>query len=41
LRSRSSGRTRVLGVLAGGAVVTVFSAELTRVWRLGKLPRTR
>ena len=41
VRSRSSGRTRVLGVLAGGAVVTVFSAELTRVWRLGTLPRTR
>jgi hypothetical protein len=33
-----SGRTRVLGVLAGAAVLAVFSAELTRVWRLGMLP---
>jgi hypothetical protein len=36
-----SGRTRVLGALAGGAVVAVFSAELTRVWRLGMLPQSR
>jgi len=36
-----SGRTRILGVLAAGAVVTVFGAELTRVWRLGMLPRSR
>jgi hypothetical protein len=34
-------RTHVLGILAGGAVVTVFGAELTRVWRLGMLPRSR
>jgi hypothetical protein len=34
-------RTHVLGVLAGGAVVAVFGAELTRVWRLGMLPRSR
>jgi len=31
----------VLGILAGGAVITVFGAELTRVWRLGTLPRSR
>jgi hypothetical protein len=37
----SSGRTRILGVLAGGAVVTVFGAEVTRIWRLGMLPRSR
>jgi hypothetical protein len=37
----SSGRTRVLGVLAGGAVLTVFGAEVTRIWRLGMLPRSR
>jgi hypothetical protein len=36
-----SGRTRVLGVLAGGAVVAVFSAEATRIWRLGMLPISR
>jgi hypothetical protein len=36
-----SGRTRVLGVLAGGAVVTVFGAEVARIWRLGMLPRSR
>ena len=36
-----SGRTHVLGILAGGAVITVFGAELTRVWRLGTLPRSR
>ncbi len=40
-RSESSGRTTVLGVLAAGAVIAVFSAEITRVWRLGKLPRGR
>jgi hypothetical protein len=40
-RTKSSGRTHVLGILAGGAVVTVFGAELTRVWRLGTLPRSR
>ena len=34
-------RTHVLGVLAGGAVITVMGAELTRVWRLGMLPRSR
>jgi hypothetical protein len=36
-----SGRTRVLGVLAGGAVVAVFGAEAARVWRLGMLPISR
>jgi hypothetical protein len=40
-RTKTSGRTHVLGILAGGAVITVFGAELTRVWRLGKLPRSR
>lgn len=40
-RTKSSGRTHVLGVLAGGAVITVFGAELARVWRLGTLPRSR
>ena len=40
-RTKSSGRTHVLGILAGGAVITVFGAELTRVWRLGTLPRSR
>jgi hypothetical protein len=37
----ASGRTRVLGVLAGGAVVAVFGAEATRIWRLGMLPLSR
>jgi hypothetical protein len=37
----ASGRTRVLGVLAGGAVVAVFGAEAARVWRLGMLPISR
>jgi hypothetical protein len=37
----ASGRTRMLGVLAGGAVLTVMGAEATRVWRLGMLPRSR
>src|SRR3954462_3702776 len=36
---KPSGRTHVLGVLAGGAVITVFGAEIARVWRLGMLPR--
>jgi hypothetical protein len=36
-----SGRTHVLGILAGGAVVTVFGAEVARIWRLGMLPRSR
>jgi hypothetical protein len=40
-RSASSTRTHVLGVLAGGAVLTVFTAEVMRVWRLGSLPRSR
>ncbi len=39
--SKPTGRTHVLGVLAGGAVVTVFGAEIARVWRLGSLPRSR
>jgi hypothetical protein len=38
---KPTGRTRLLGVLAGGAVVTVFGAELTRVWKLGMLPVSR
>lgn len=40
-RSGSSNRTHVLGALAGGAVLTVFTAEVMRVWRLGTLPRSR
>lgn len=40
-RSSTSARTHVLGILAGGAVLTVFGAELTRIWRLGTLPRSR
>jgi hypothetical protein len=39
--SKPTGRTHVLGVLAAGAVITVMGAELTRVWRLGMLPRSR
>jgi hypothetical protein len=39
--SSPTGRTHVLGILAGGAVITVMGAELTRVWRLGMLPRSR
>jgi hypothetical protein len=39
--TKPSGRTHVLGVLAGGAVITVFGAEIARVWRLGMLPRSR
>jgi hypothetical protein len=35
---KPSGRTRLLGALAGGAVLAVFVAEVTRVWRLGMLP---
>jgi hypothetical protein len=40
-RTKPSTRTHVLGILAGGAVLTVFGAEITRVWRLGTLPRSR
>jgi hypothetical protein len=40
-RTAPSGRTQLLGILAGGAVLTVFGAEFTRVWRLGTLPRSR
>jgi hypothetical protein len=36
-----SARTNLLGALAGGAVLSVFGAEVTRVWRLGMLPRSR
>jgi len=36
-----SGRTRVLGVLAGSAVLAVGGAEATRIWRLGMLPVSR
>ena len=39
--NESSGRTQLLGVLAAGAVLTVFGAEVTRIWRLGMLPRSR
>jgi hypothetical protein len=39
--SRPTGRTRLLGALAGGAVLAVFGAELTRIWRLGMLPQSR
>jgi len=38
---KPTGRTHVLGILAGGAVIAVFGAEMTRVWRLGMLPRSR
>jgi hypothetical protein len=38
---QASGRTRLLGALAGGAVLTVFGAELARVWKLGMLPVSR
>lgn len=40
-RTLPSGRTRLLGVLAGSAVATMFAAEVLRVWRLGTLPRGR
>ena len=40
-RSSSSNRTHLLGALAGGAVLAVFSAEIMRVWKLGTLPRSR
>jgi hypothetical protein len=36
-----TGRTRLLGALAGGAVLTVFGAEVTRIWKLGMLPVSR
>jgi hypothetical protein len=39
--SKPSGRTHLLGFLAGGAVLTVFGAEIARVWRLGMLPKSR
>ena len=38
---KPSGRTHLLGALAGGAVLTVMGAELTRVWKLGMLPVSR
>ena len=38
---KPTGRTRLLGALAGGAVLTVFGAEVTRVWKLGMLPVSR
>ena len=37
----ASGRTHLLGALAGGAVLTVMGAELARVWKLGMLPVSR
>jgi hypothetical protein len=39
--SKPTGRTHLLGALAGGAVLAVFVAEVTRVWRLGMLPVSR
>jgi hypothetical protein len=39
--SKPTVRTHLLGILAGGAVVTVFGAEVARVWRLGMLPKSR
>jgi hypothetical protein len=39
--TRPTGRTHLLGALAGGALVTVFGAEVARVWRLGMLPVSR
>ncbi len=39
--TKPSGRTRLLGGLAGGAVLLVGGAEVTRVWRLGMLPVSR
>jgi hypothetical protein len=39
--TRPTGRTQLLGALAGGAVLAVFGAEVTRVWRLGMLPVSR
>jgi hypothetical protein len=38
---RPTGRTHLLGALAGAAVLAVFGAELTRVWKLGMLPVSR
>jgi hypothetical protein len=38
---RPTARTHLLGALAGGAVLTVFGAEIARVWRLGMLPKSR
>jgi hypothetical protein len=38
---KPTARTHLLGVLAGGAVLTVFGAEVARVWRLGMLPKSR
>ena len=38
---RPTGRTRLLGALAGGAVLTVVGAEVTRIWKLGMLPVSR
>ena len=38
---QATGRTRLLGVLAAGAVLTVMGAELARVWKLGMLPVSR
>jgi hypothetical protein len=40
-RNATSNRTHLLGALAGGAVLTVFTAEVMRVWKLGTLPRSR
>jgi hypothetical protein len=38
---KPTGRTHLLGALAGGAVLTVFGAEVARVWKLGMLPVSR
>jgi hypothetical protein len=39
--TKPTARTRLLGAMAGGAVLMVFGAELARVWRLGMLPVSR
>lgn len=38
---QATGRTHLLGALAGGAVLTVMGAELARVWKLGMMPVSR
>jgi hypothetical protein len=38
---KPTGRTHLLGALAAGAVLTVFGAELARVWKLGMMPVSR
>jgi hypothetical protein len=38
---KPTGRTHLLGALAAGAVITVFGAEVARVWKLGMMPVSR